>query len=100
MADNERVLVGMRVVGSDGQDVGIVTEIRRTDFRVGRDLLHDIYVPSAIVQEVHGRVKLTCPAAEVHNESWDCPDADIDRIATGAHDTRIRPAPRSTPPGV
>jgi hypothetical protein len=44
--------LGMPVVGSDGQHVGRVKEIRATDFLVDRRFRRNVYVPFAAIQRI------------------------------------------------
>ena len=57
---------GMEVVGSDGERVGRVTEVRASDFLVQRNLRPDLYVVRAAVARIRGdQVVLTVPAGQL-----------------------------------
>jgi hypothetical protein len=63
--DRTRVQAGMEVVGSDGQSVGQVKEVRDADFEVNRRMARDVTVRYSGVREIVGnRVVLNVPAAQ------------------------------------
>jgi hypothetical protein len=65
----------MEIVGADGESVGQVTEVRGTDFLVGRPGRGEVYVPFSGVQTVDGdRVMLDVRAGEVDRQGWPTPD--------------------------
>ena len=65
---------GMEVVGSDGNRVGRVKEVRDSDFLVDRSPQRDVYVPFDAVQAVvDGRVVLNVPAGQVGYTDWPNP---------------------------
>ena len=65
---------GMEVVGSDGERVGTVKEVRAEDLLVDRAMRRDLYVPLAAIREVTGqRVVLTVPADEADDQGWPNP---------------------------
>jgi uncharacterized protein (TIGR02271 family) len=65
---------GMEVVGSDGERVGLVKEVRAGDLLVDRAMRRDLYVPLDAVREVTGeRVVLTIPADEADDQGWPNP---------------------------
>jgi hypothetical protein len=62
----KRMRVGMEVVGSDGELVGKVKQVRASNFLVNRRLRRDIYVPYSVVHDISlDEVALTIPAYEV-----------------------------------
>jgi hypothetical protein len=64
----------MEVVGSDGDRVGTVKQIRENDFLVNRPLQRDVYVPFDAVKDVaNGKVVLTVQAGQVDNMNWPKP---------------------------
>jgi hypothetical protein len=82
--------VGMEVVGSDGEVVGKVKQVRATTFLVSRSLrrdIRDIYVPYNAVHdltldevaltipayEVSQREKRTRPGMEAASQDWEVP---------------------------
>jgi len=80
--DPRFILVGMGVVGTDGEVVGTVKEVRATDFLVDRPFARDVYVPiefvQAIVDEtasdpVDPHVVLTIRADSVADAGWPHP---------------------------
>lgn len=61
----------MEVVGSDGEHVGKVVEVRGTDIRVERAMRPDIFIPFVEVQTVDGdRVMLRCRSGEIDEQGW------------------------------
>ena len=65
---------GMEVVGSDGERVGLVKEVRAGDLLVDRAMRRDLYVPLDAVREVTGeRVVLTIPADGADDQGWPNP---------------------------
>lgn len=83
MSVNPRyILVGMGVVGTDGEVVGTVKAVRGSDFLVDRPFARDVYVPieaiQAIVDEtandaVDPHVVLTIRADSVDDTGWPNP---------------------------
>ncbi len=62
---------GMRVVGSDGHEVGTVKEVRTNDFLLNRQMARDIYVPFSAVQNVTAdTISLNIPSGQVDNMGW------------------------------
>lgn len=67
---------GMEVVGSDGDKVGEVDQVRDHYFRVRRSLAPDFFIPYAAVTRVEGqgqRVVLNVPDEAVHEFGWMSP---------------------------
>ena len=65
---------GMEVVGSDGERVGLVKEVRVGDLLMDRPTRRDLYVPLDAVREVTGgRVVLTGGAGEADDQGWPNP---------------------------
>lgn len=61
----------MDVIGSDGNDVGRVKEVRDNDFLVDRAMQRDIYIPYSAIQSIHGeRIMLNIPAGQVDAMGW------------------------------
>jgi hypothetical protein len=80
--DPRYILVGMDVVGRDGEGVGTVKEVRTSDILVDRPLARDVYVPLEAVQaivdatasdSVDPRVVLTIRADSVDDMGWPHP---------------------------
>ena len=80
--DPQYILVGMDVVGSDGEGVGTVKEVRTTDILVDRPLARDVYVPLEAIQAivdasathaVNPHVLLTVRADSVGDMGWPHP---------------------------
>jgi acetyl esterase len=69
------VRVGMRVVGSDGHQLGKVKQVRGSDFVVDRWFRRDITVPFEAVHEAGAQVILSVPAKEAAKEEWSHPSA-------------------------
>ena len=77
--DQLRCAPGMRVVGSDGDDVGRVKECRESDFLVDRSMQRDIYVPYSAVQDISDdTVALNIPADQVDEMGWAKPSLTSD----------------------
>ena len=69
--DHSQVRVGMAVVGTDAQRVGLVKEILDGAVLVDRRLHRDIYVPLHAMEAVGGdQLVLTIPAAAVDDMDW------------------------------
>jgi hypothetical protein len=67
-----RVRNGMLVVGSDGDTIGTVKEVRGHDFLVDRAAAPDLYVPFSALRDLTGdRITLGVPAREVGNQGWE-----------------------------
>ena len=65
----------MEVVGSDGESVGQVKEVRGTDFLLGRARQGDLYVPFSGIRTVDGeRVMLDVRSGAVDQQGWPTPD--------------------------
>jgi len=69
---------GMEVVGSDGESVGLVKEVRAEDFLLDRVMRRDLYVPFSAVDRVitdvvPDRVVLTIRGADVAVMDWESP---------------------------
>ena len=68
---------GMEVVGSDGERVGVLRDVRpaEADILVHRPLLQrDVYIPFDAIDGVReGAMVLTLPAAEVVQQGWPHP---------------------------
>ncbi|HEX5504031.1 MAG TPA: DUF2171 domain-containing protein [Thermomicrobiales bacterium] len=68
------VVVGMKVVGANGDDVGTVKAVRADDFLVDRSMQRDIYVPKDAVRDVTANtIALAIPADQVDNMNWQNP---------------------------
>lgn len=67
----------MAVVGSDGERVGVLRDVRpmEADILVHRALLQrDVYIPCDAIEGVReGAIVLTLPAAEVAKQGWPHP---------------------------
>jgi hypothetical protein len=64
----------MEVVGSDGDLVGTVKQVRDNDFLVNRPLQRDVYVPFDAVKDVAtGKVVLNVQAGQVDYMNWPNP---------------------------
>ena len=80
--DPRYILVGMTVLGFDGEEVGTVKEVRATEILVDRPLARDVYVPLAAVQaivdatpsdSVDPHIILTVRADSVGDMGWPHP---------------------------
>jgi hypothetical protein len=80
--DPQYILVGMDVVGRDGEDIGTVKEVRATDILVDRPLARDVYVPLEAIRaiidatasdSVNPHVVLTIRADSVGDMGWPHP---------------------------
>jgi hypothetical protein len=68
--DRTRVRAGMEVVGSDGNGVGQVKEVRDNDFLVNRRMARDITVAYSAVRDLEGnKVVLNVPAGQAGGAS-------------------------------
>jgi len=64
----------MAVMGSDGDEVGKVKNVRTDDFLVDRRFERDVYVPFTAIKEVSGdRVVLTVETKETGKMGWENP---------------------------
>ncbi len=68
--DRDEIRPGMEVVGSQGEHVGTVEEVRNGDFLVGRPGKRNVYVPFAECNVAGGQVQLNVPADKVENQGW------------------------------
>ncbi len=74
MFDRTRVRPGMDILGSDGDRVGTVKEVRTSDFLANRSMQRDIYIPFDSIMDVTGdTVRLNIPASQVDNMGWPSP---------------------------
>lgn len=61
----------MEVVGTDGNQVGHVKDVRGADFLVDRPMKRDLYIPFDAVQVVQeNQVILSIPASQVDEMKW------------------------------
>ena len=61
----------MTVIGSDGEDVGQVKEVRDDELLVDRPTHRGLWVPHGAIRTVDGeRVMLACAAGDVDNQGW------------------------------
>lgn len=71
MFTSSQVQQGMKVVGTNGDTVGQVKEVRSNDFLVNRNMQRDVYMPFSAVQNVSGNtIALNIPANQVDNMGW------------------------------
>jgi hypothetical protein len=72
MAQERRsVQVGMVVLGSDRESVGLVKAVHPTEFLLDRELQRDIYLPLQLVDRVANKlVILSMTADEVNTREW------------------------------
>jgi hypothetical protein len=69
--DRRSVQVGMVVLGSDKESVGLVNEVHPTEFLLDRELQRDVYLPLPLVDRVANKlVVLAITADEVHTREW------------------------------
>ncbi len=77
-----QIVIGMDVIGVDGENVGNVKEVRANDFLLGRPMARDLYVPYQFVLSVPDRgekpvrpteVVLTVSAASLDHQDWQHP---------------------------
>jgi hypothetical protein len=65
----------MEVVGTDGESVGQVKEVRGTDFLLSGSTDHEVYVPFSAIRTVDGdRVMLDVRSGDVERQGWPTPD--------------------------
>lgn len=65
----------MDVIGSDGESLGQVKEVRGSDFLLDRPMARDVYVPFSAVQTVDGeRVMLRYRSDDLGDQDWPSPD--------------------------
>lgn len=71
---HDQIHEGMPVVGSNGDSIGTVKEIRGNDFLVDRPVARDVYVPFSACQTMTGnRVMLNVRSDHVDNQGWPQP---------------------------
>lgn len=74
--ERPKVKVGMDIVGSDGDAVGQVKEVRENDLLVHRAMQRDIYIPFSAIHSCTDRAcMLNIPAGQVDNMGWPSPGA-------------------------
>ena len=71
---NRQFRPGMEVTGRDGENIGVVKEVRSNDFLVDRPMARDIYVPFSACQMTGGQIRLNIRADEVDNQGWEMPE--------------------------
>jgi hypothetical protein len=80
--DPRHILVGMEVVGVDGELAGTVKEVHASDFHLDRPMARDVRVPLAAVQAIvnatgtkagNPRVILTIRGDSVGDMDWPHP---------------------------
>ncbi len=62
---------GMEVIGSNGQRIGQVKQIREKDFLVDRKLARDVYVPFSAVAKSDRCVVLAIPSEKMDDMDWE-----------------------------
>ena len=68
------IVPDMTVVGADGDEVGIVREVRGDVFLVDRMTDGDVYVPVSAVQDNDGsELRLTVATTDIDSMGWDHP---------------------------
>lgn len=81
--DPRYILVGMRVVGRDSEEIGTVKEVRAKDILVNRPFARDVFVPLDAIQAiidasashaVDPHVVLTIRADDVNDQVWPHPE--------------------------
>jgi uncharacterized protein (TIGR02271 family) len=88
----DAVRPGWAVIGSDGEKIGDVTEVRSSYLLLQKGLIFvkDIYVPMAAVQDVEldgERVMVDATKDGIEDKGWDEPPADTGYEAAGAGTT-------------
>ena len=69
-----QVRESMTVVGADDAHIGVVKEVRASNFLVDRRMARDIYVPFTAIQSItNDRVMLTVNGGDVNNQGWPNP---------------------------
>ena len=74
----------MTVVGADGDEIGIVKEVREDTLLVDRPMARDIYIPRSAVRVTDGSTaRLSISSGEIDNQGWQNPpmtgtDTDYD----------------------
>lgn len=72
-ASRGEIHVGMDVVGSQGQHIGTVKEVRASDFLADRPAARDIYIPFSACSVNGGQVRLNIRAGAVDKQGWPVP---------------------------
>jgi hypothetical protein len=68
----ELINEGMEVVGSNGEYIGAVKEIREKDFLVDRRVARDVYVPFSAIAKSDGRnIFLNIPSDKMDDMDWE-----------------------------
>lgn len=63
--------LGLEVLGSDRQPIGMVQQARDDDFLVDRPGTANIYIPYAAVRSLNeGQVVLDIPASQIDAQGW------------------------------
>jgi hypothetical protein len=65
---------GMDVVGTDGQRVGKVKEIRDSDFLLDRPMSRDLYDPFDSAEIYGEHIRLMVPSTQINEQNWPSPD--------------------------
>ena len=69
-----QIRVGMKVLGSDDQEVGKVKEVRSQDFLVDRPMARDVYVPFDACDISDEQIRLHIGAYDVDEQNWPVPE--------------------------
>ncbi len=68
--DRNQIRPGMDVLGSDGERVGKVKDVRSDDFLLDRFGARDPYVPLTACHTADEQVRLDVPSTDVDNQGW------------------------------
>ncbi len=68
--DRNQIHSGMDVLGSDGQRIGKVKDVRSDDVLVDRQGVHDIYIPFTACHAADEQIRLDVPSTEVDKQGW------------------------------
>ena len=70
----DAILPDMIVVGADGDEVGIVRDVRGDLIRVDRMTAGEVYIPLNVVQDNDGsQLRLTIASSDIDSMGWEYP---------------------------
>jgi hypothetical protein len=77
--DPTRITAGMSVVSSEGNEAGIVKEVRANHFLLDRPVARDVYLPYTTIQDAAGEtVTLNISGGQIDDLGWaDDPAATV-----------------------
>lgn len=74
VATEPRLVVDMTVVGADGDEVGVIKEVRNDTVLVDRPIARDLYIPHSAIETTDGSTaRLNINSSDIDNQGWQNP---------------------------